>query len=92
MPDCLGIRTSMSTTSGTVPAARSAAAAPSLGLADDLDVVLDVEQHRQPATEQLLVVDDDDADGLTARLGALLTYVSPRNHGTTGLVTVDRRS
>ena len=41
-------------------------------LTHDLDVVLDAEEHRQPATEQLLVVDDGDPDRLTAASGTLL--------------------
>ena len=34
------------------------------GVADDVEAGLGVHQHLQPATEQLLVVDDDDADRL----------------------------
>ena len=36
----------------------------SLGLADDLDAGLDGQQHRQSASEELLVIDDEDPDGL----------------------------
>jgi hypothetical protein len=42
-------------------------------LAHDLDVLLDPEQHREPTTEELLVVDDRDPDGLTG-VHALLRY------------------
>ena len=62
MPVSLGIRTSMSTTSGVVAAASDGGGEAVGGLAHDLDVVLDVEQHGETAAEQLLVVDDEHAD------------------------------
>ena len=39
------------------------------GFADDLDVVLDVEEHGQTPTEQLLIVDNDHTDRLSVVLG-----------------------
>ena len=67
MPDCFGIRTSSSTTSGAAVAASSAPSSTVAGLAHDLDAGLDGEQHGQTAPEELLVVDDEDPDGLRPR-------------------------
>ena len=64
MPERLGIRMSSSTTSGAAVAARLVPSSAVAGLAHDLDAGLGGEQHRQPATEQLLVVDDQHPDGL----------------------------
>ena len=52
---------------GTLPAHELQRRRAVAGLADDLDIVLDVEQHPKPGAHELLVVGDDDADH--ARLG-----------------------
>ena len=72
MPERLGIRTSIRTTSGTVGGGELGRGDAVAGLADHLDVVLDAEEHREAAPEELLVVDDGDADGLATRRGTLL--------------------
>ena len=57
------MRMSMRTTSGRVSAhQRRSPAAPSLGLAHDLDVVLGVEEHPEAGADQGLVVGEDDPD------------------------------
>ena len=62
MPSIRGMRTSMSTTSGATRVATGDGLLAVVGLADDLDVGLRVEDHAEAAAHQLLVVDDDDAD------------------------------
>ena len=80
MPERFGIRTSSRTTSGAAVAARLGALDAVAGLADDLDAVLGGEQHRQPASEQLLVVDDQHPDGL----GPVRSRQPRAHHDTTG--------
>ena len=84
MPDRFGIRTSIRITSGTVGRGQRRGRDAVAGLADHLDVVLHAEQHGQPAAEQLLVVDDGDADGLAAGLEALLADPPRDDHGMSG--------
>ncbi len=69
MPERLGIRTSIKMTSGYGGRGELCRGDTVTCLADDLDVVLDAEQHRQPASEQLLVVDDRNTDGLATLSG-----------------------
>ena len=66
MPSSSGMRMSMSTTSGRSSSARSTASAPSARLADDLQVVLGVEDHPEPRAHERLVVGDQDADAHAA--------------------------
>ena len=80
MPPRLGIRTSIRTMSGVVSTVFCTASAPSLGLADDVDVGLLLEHHLQPAPEQRVVVDDENADGLTAGYGRWLSTVGRLGH------------
>ena len=63
MPSTPGMRTSISTTSGDVASTTATASPPSLGLADNLDVVAGVEDHAEPCPHQRLIVGDDDSDG-----------------------------
>ena len=76
------MRTSIRMTSGAAVLGELGGRDAVTGLAHHLDVVLDAEEHRQPPTEELLVVDDQDADGLAARARAAR---SPRvHHGMSG--------
>ena len=84
MPPRRGIRTSISTMSGSsvgglVDRLRAVAR-----LADDLDVLLLAEHHLQAAAEQRVVVDDQDADRLACgRCGPrrLAAGLSTAGHG-----------
>ena len=66
MPLRRGIRTSISTMSGSSVDGQLDRLGAVAGLADDLDVGLLAEDHLQPTAEQRVVVDDEHAD----RLGA----------------------
>ena len=74
-----GIRTSSSTTSGASAVARSVAAMPSPASPTTSMSGSCAQQHREPSTEQLLVVDDEDADRLSraCRLGHTRHHVTP---------------
>ena len=61
-PSTLGIRMSITTTSGSSCAGELDRGRAVVGLADDLDVVLGVEQHPQTGPEQRLVVGEHDTD------------------------------
>ena len=66
MPSVPGIRMSRQATSGASSRASVRASSPSAAVADHLDVVLGVEQGRQPGAHQRLVVGDEHADHRTA--------------------------
>ncbi len=61
-PSITGIRTSISTTSGSSRRASRHGLEPVAGLGDDLDVGLSRQQHGEAAAHQGLVVGDDDTD------------------------------
>ena len=62
MPSMPGIRTSIRTTSGVERAAQRDRLVAVCGLAHDLEVGLDLEDHPEPGAHQGLVVGDEDAD------------------------------
>ena len=62
MPSRPGISRSMTTTSGRSAAAASSAAVAVGRLADDLEIVVQVEEVAHPAADHRVVVDDQDAD------------------------------
>ena len=59
IPSITGIRTSISTTSGRCSTPSRTASAPSAAAPDDRDVLLRLEQRREPGPNDLLVVGDD---------------------------------
>ena len=67
MPSTPGIRTSIRTTSGRRRPASLDRLVPVLGLADDLDVVLAVEDRAEAAAHERLVVGDQDANHVVGR-------------------------
>ena len=67
-PSTFGMRTSIRITSGSSSAARLERLGAVGGLADDLDVLLGLEDHPEPRADERLVVDDEHADH-RARLG-----------------------
>ena len=62
MPLMPGMRTSISTTSGTSSCARSSAVAAVGRLADDLHALVELEHQHQPASEHGVVIADEHAD------------------------------
>ena len=60
MPSIVGMRTSITTTSGRSRSNRADRVGAVDRLADDLEVVLGVEDHPEPAAHQGLVVGDHD--------------------------------
>ena len=62
MPSTPGMRTSISTTSGTNSATLADGVVAVLGLGDDVDVGLGLEHHDQTPTEQGVVVADHHPD------------------------------
>ena len=89
MPDRLGIRTSISTTSGTVAATRTAAAPPSPPT-HDFDVVLKAEEGSQAAEKQFIVVNDHDPMGSALVIGRWGPRVTSRCLHDSHLTTADR--
>ena len=63
IPSIPGIWTSMSTTSAGPLGEHGQRLAPVRRLADDLDVVLDGEDHGEARADEGVVVDEQDADG-----------------------------
>ena len=61
MPSISGMRMSMSTTSGSSSRAMLDGLRAVVGLADDLEVVLDLEDHAEARAHEGLVVGDEDA-------------------------------
>ena len=69
-PSSRGIRTSISTTSARVTASCCTASSAVARLADDLEVVLAVDEHPEAGAHHLLVVDQEHPDRLARRAHA----------------------
>ena len=75
-PSISGMRMSISTTSGTVARTTLDGLGAVAGLAHDLEVVGRVDDDREPAADQGLVVGDDDpGDAVTAHVGVTVRQV-----------------
>ena len=70
MPSSSGMRTSISTTSGCEAPRLRDRLEPVGGLADDLDVLLGLEDHAEARPHERLVVDDQDAQAHSAVTGS----------------------
>ena len=81
-PSIAGIRTSMSTTStgpvASAPRERAHGLRPVARLEHDLEVGLGVDDHAEPGADQLLVVDERDADRCRRSSGGLVLACSAR--------------
>ena len=89
-PSVPGMRTSISTTSGELATTKFTACVAVRGLTDHLKVALGVEDHTKSHPQQLLIVDQENADHRTAATAAGRPRVACTRHPPPGQAPASR--